>query len=192
MDECLRGYLLAALLALLVVAAATPGVHAQGAPEAKGPVILTVAGEISKTNRGPFNEARDSFFKFHEITFDRALELDRAMLDKLKQGTVKVNAPQTDGPVVLKGALLSDLLEFLGVPEGASIRTVALDGFGTEISTEQIKANDWTLVVSQNGRPLGIGGQGPVWMVYTPSKVDAPEEEEQQWPWALFYIEVKK
>lgn len=192
MTGYLAGCFRAVLLALVVMVAATAGVHAQSAPEAEGPVILTVAGEISKTNREPFNEKRDSFFKFHEITFDRAFEFDRAILDKLKQRTVKVNAPQTDGPVALKGALLSDLLQSLGVPEGASIRTVALDGFGTEISSEQIKAHDWTLAVREDGRPLGVGGQGPVWMVYTPSRVDVPDEEEQQWPWALFYIEVKK
>ncbi len=188
----LTGGVRATFLALAIAVAAAGVAGAQDTPEPKGHVVLTIAGDISKTNRGSFKEDHDSFFKFHEIEFERAFQFDQAMLDELKQGTVKVNAPQTDGPVVLKGALLSDLLQFVGAPEGASIRTVALDGFGTEISAEQIKAHDWTLAASENGRPLGIGGQGPLWMVYTPSKVDVPDEEEQQWPWALFYIEVKK
>ncbi|MEM8743929.1 MAG: hypothetical protein AAGF14_04765, partial [Pseudomonadota bacterium] len=133
-----------------------------------------------------------SLFKFHEITFEKAFQLDQAMLDKLKQGTVTVNAPQTDGPVILKGALLSEVFKLAGVEEGASINAVALDGYTKEINAKKIAAHDWILASTRNGKPLAIGDQGPLWMVYKPTKVDVPEDEEADWPWALFYIEVKE
>ncbi len=181
-----------ALLGLLMVVAATSETGSQGSASPKGMVILTIAGDISQTNRGPMNDKRDAYFKYHDIKFDRAYQFDQTMLDQLKQGSVKVNPPQTDGPVVLKGALLSEVFKLVGVPEGASIRTVALDGFSTEIRPGQIKAHDWVLASTEDGKPLVIGAQGPLWMVYTPSKINVSEKEEHEWPWALFYIEVKK
>lgn len=183
---------LAALLGLILVIAAANDAGSQSNGSPKGMVILTIAGDISQTNRGPMNEKQDAFFKYHEIEFDRAYQLDQAILDRLKQGSVKVNPPQRDGPVVLRGALLSEVFKLVGADEGASIRTVALDGFSTEISAEQLKAHDWILVSTVDGNPLVIGAEGPLWMVYTPSKINVSEKEEHQWPWALFYIEVKK
>ena len=181
----------AAFLAAAVVMAGVAYAQVQSKPTST--VILTIAGDISNTNRGPSNEKRDAFFRFHEITFDRALQLDQAMLDELKQGTFKVNAPQTDGPVTVKGALLSEVLKLVGAEKGASIDAVALDGYRKEISAEKLKAHDWILVSTRDGKPLVIGDQGPLWMVYKPSSVDVPKKEEaDQWPWALFYIEVKK
>ncbi|MDA7946983.1 MAG: hypothetical protein MPJ78_05860 [Hyphomicrobiaceae bacterium] len=177
---------------LLAVIALASVVQAQEPTKPEGTVILTITGDVSKANRGPFNTERDSFFKFHEIKFDRAFQLDQAMLDGLKQGTVRVNAPQTDGPVVLKGALLSEVFKLAGVEEGASVKAVALDGYTKEISAEMVAAHDWILASTSDGKPLVIGDQGPLWMVYTPSKLDVPKDEEADWPWALFYIEVKK
>ncbi len=182
----------AALLAAVILWGTVLESHSQNSPSPKGPVILTIAGDISKSNRGEATEKRDAFFNYHEIKFDRAFQLDQAMLDQLKQGTVKVNAPQTDGPVTLKGALLSEVLKLVGAKQGMSLRTVALDGFSTEVSPEKVAAHDWILASTQDGKPLNIGGQGPLWMVYTPSKIDVPEKEEQEWPWALFFIEVTK
>lgn len=182
----------AALFAAVILSGTAIESRSQEALSPKGPVILTIAGEISKSNRGQAREKRDAFLSYHEIKFDRAFQLDQAMLDQLKQGTVRVNAPQTEGPVTLKGALLSEVLGLVGAKQGISLRTVALDGFSTEVSPEKIAAHDWILASTQDGKPLNIGGQGPLWMVYKPSKIDVPEKEEQEWPWALFFIEVTK
>jgi hypothetical protein len=47
---------------------------------AMGAVVLTAAGNIPHTNRGQFIKKRDSLIGYHERTFARAVEIDRAIL----------------------------------------------------------------------------------------------------------------
>ncbi len=167
-------------------------VHAAGgAGKPKGAVILTFAGDISRTNRGASDPKRDGFMAFHEIEFKRAFSFDITMLEDFPITEIKCQPPQYSTPVTLQGPLLRDVLKALGA-EGASIQTRALDGFPVDLTAEQIAAKDWILATRVDGKPFGIGDKGPVWMIHTPSAVKVPEEEEHGWPWALFYIEVKK
>ena len=81
---------LTVLLTLLAAfAVAAPGAAADPKAPA-GAVVLTVAGNIGFSNRPAFDPARDSFFKFHERTFERAVQFDRAMLESLgtRQATI--------------------------------------------------------------------------------------------------------
>jgi len=46
--------------------------------------------------------------------------------------------------------------------------------------------------VKRDGRYLGIGQRGPLWLVYARRDGKAyTEADEQRWPWAAFLIEVK-
>jgi hypothetical protein len=46
--------------------------------------------------------------------------------------------------------------------------------------------------VKRDGRYLGIGQRGPLWLVYARRDGKAiGAEDEQRWPWAAFLIEVK-
>lgn len=164
---------------------------AERVPTPKGAVILTVAGDIAEANRGARHPKRDGFLKFHDITFQTAFVFDRAMLEDFPLREIKAQPPQYADPVTFRGPLLRDVLKALGT-EGASIQTRALDGFAVDLSPEQIAEKDWILALTADGRPLGIGDLGPIWLMHMPSTVKVPHEEEQRWPWALFYIEVKK
>jgi hypothetical protein len=57
-------------LAVLSVAPVLLGACERGVEAPAGAVILTAAGNITKTNRGPYDEKRDTLFKYHEVTFD--------------------------------------------------------------------------------------------------------------------------
>ena len=48
-----------------------------------GQVVLTVAGDVGATNRGPYDDFEDGFFKHHERTFSKAATFDLAMLEGL-------------------------------------------------------------------------------------------------------------
>jgi len=160
-------------------------------PAPEGPVILTISGDIGHTNRGASHPKRDGFFAYHEIEFTKALSLDLAALEEFPQHKIICQPPQYDNSATFQGARLIDVLKALGA-QNVSIKTRALDGFAVELASQQIAAKDWILATRADGKPFGIGDKGPVWLMHTPSTQKVPEAEEQGWPWAVFYIEVKK
>jgi purine nucleoside phosphorylase len=64
----------ALMLALAAVAWTGAAWGAELAP-ARGAVLVTVAGKIANHNRGAFDPFADAFLKFHDKSFDAALEL---------------------------------------------------------------------------------------------------------------------
>lgn len=180
------------VVALFTLAVATGSDSVGEQSGSKGAVVLTVAGNIAKSNRGPTRGKRDGFLKYQDISFEKAFTFDRAMLDALKQGTVNAQPPQYSAPAVFTGPFLSEVLARVGAEKDASIEARALDGYVSELSAENIASRDWILATRYDGEPFALGGLGPIWLMHKPSAIKVPEEEEQTWPWALFYIEVKK
>lgn len=157
-----------------------------------GAVILTASGAIEKSNRGPYNPKRDLFFKYHEVSFEKAFEFDRETLLLLGIHSVTVHPPEIDKPVTLQGPTLKSVLRLLGAENAQYIRFLGLDGFATELNAEDIASKDWIVAVDAGRKPLEIGGEGPVWVVFTPANPPkATEEEQARWPWAVFYMEIK-
>lgn len=183
----IRQLCLAALMIVSFVAAGTA--DTRSSPQ--GPVVLTIAGDITHTNRDASDAKRDGFFAYHEIEFKSAFVLDRATLQKLPQKEIICEPPQYDRNVTFSGPSLRDVLDLAGA-EKVSLKTRALDGFAVELTAEQVASKDWILATHADGKPFGIGDKGPIWLMHTPSAKKVPEEEEQGWPWAVFYIEVKK
>ena len=154
-----------------------------------GAVVLTVAGNIANTNRPSYDEDRDLFFKYHDRAFGNAFVFDRAMLEGLGIVEIRIEYESWPDPMTLSGPRLADVLKLAGCRSGP-LTALALDGFGTEISEAEIEAHDWVLATGANGRPLGIGGRGPLWLVFDPpGDRPATEQEENMWPWAVFFIE---
>jgi len=184
--KCLQA-LMAAITAVVVLGACERGME-----EPAGRVILTAAGNIANTNRGPYDEKRDTLFKYHEITFDKAFEFDEEMLLLLDQERVKAAPPEIGKPVTFQGPTLKSVLKALGVEKPQMVRFLALDGYATELDAKAIESKDWVVAVTVDGRPLEIGRQGPIWVVF---RLDNPPHvnpnEDLTWPWAVFYMEVK-
>lgn len=179
-------------LALAMVAALVLGACEGGGDEPAGRVILTAGGNIGKTNRGPFDEKRDSIFKHHEISFEKAFEFDEGMLLLLDQERLRVETPETGKPVTLQGPTLKSVFKALGVENPQIVRFMALDGYATELDAKAIEAKEWVVAVAMDGRPLDIGRLGPIWVVYRPDNPPhVNEDDELTWPWAVFYMEVK-
>jgi len=179
---------IAALTCLLLSAVAA---DAADLARPQGTVVVTVAGSIQNTNRGPFDPAVDLFLKYHERSFDKAAAFDTAMLEGLGLHAVTVKIPAWPEPVSLEGPYLKDLMAAVGA-SGSSVTLIALDGYASEISWDDLQALDWIVGVKADGRPLGIGQRGPLWVVYSyPDGRALTAEDELRWPWATFYIEVK-
>jgi hypothetical protein len=156
-----------------------------------GQVVLTVAGAIGASNRGPYDEFEDAFFKHHERTFDKAAAFDLAMLEGLGMHEVTVSYDKWPKEFRFEGPWLKDVLAAAGA-SGHDISVLALDGFATDIGAADLSTYDWIVAVKRDGRYLDIGQRGPTWIVYGRRDGKAfGAEDEQRWPWAAFLIEVK-
>lgn len=165
--------------------------QAGGSAQPAGAVVLTVTGKITQTNRQGFDASRDLFFKYHDRTFENAYELDRPMLEALGMRKTAVSYTGWPQPVTVEGPLLRDVLAAAGA-EPQKIRITALDGFAVDLGPEEMEEQDWIVALKADGRDLGIGQRGPLWVLYARRDgKSATEEDEARWPWAAFLIEIE-
>jgi hypothetical protein len=179
-----------ALLALAFMLALSPAIAGDKLPPAKGMVVLTVSGLVGKTNRGPLDPKRDSMLALQKVDFKNAAALDRETLLSLPQGTVTVQPPEFDKPTTFSGPLLR---EVLGYVEAAQVRTtfVAMNGYTGWLDPNDVQSSDWILALSADGVPLGLGQQGPIWLLNTRAPDFKPDDEHHaHWVWAVFYMHV--
>ncbi len=179
-----------ALFALLMFAGVHPALAGDQQPAPRGMVLLTVSGMIGNTNRGPFDSKRDSLLALQKADFKNAFAFDRDMLLALPQGTVTVKTNEFDAPATFSGPRLK---EVLGHIEAAQVRTsfVALNGYTGWLDPEDIASSDWILALSADGVPLGLGQQGPIWLLNTRAADFKPNDEHHgHWVYAVFYIKV--
>lgn len=179
-----------ALLALLLFACALPALAADEAPAPRGMVVLTVSGLIGKTNRGPLDQKRDSILALQKIDFKNAFAFDREMLLALPQGKVTVTTNELEKPTTFSGPLLRELLGYL---EAAKVKltVVALNGYQGWLTPENIDTSDWILALEADGVPLGLGQQGPIWLLNTRAPDFKPDDTHHgHWVWAVFYMRI--
>jgi len=177
----------AALVALLC---ALPAFAAEQAAAPKEMVLLTVSGLVGESNRGPLDAGKDSLLAANNIDFSKAFAFDRPMLLGLQQGTVTAQTKELGVPATFKGPLLR---EVLGRIEAAKtkITFVAINGFSGWLQPEDVDGSDWILALEVDGVPLGIGQQGPLWLINTRAEGQkAGEDGRGRWVWAVFYMRV--
>jgi hypothetical protein len=156
---------------------------------ADGTTLLTITGDIEKTNRGPFEAFSDGFLNHHGKTFERAFEFNGPALDAMPQQEITANAEPWTKALAMRGPLLADVLAAAGAT-GKPITVFALDGYGAAMTPEQIAAHRWVLATHADGKALGIGGRGPLWLVHDTGSGKATAEQEGAWVWSVFHIAV--
>lgn len=178
------------LLLALVLFAGAPAFAADEPAPPRDMTVLTVGGMIGKTNRGPLDAKRDSLLALQKIDFKDAFAFDRATLLSLPQGTVTAQPREFDKPATFSGPLLR---EVLGYVEAAQVKItfVAVNGYSGWLDPDDINASDWILALSADGVPLGLGQQGPIWLINTRAPDFKPDETHHaHWVWAVLYIKV--
>ena len=174
-----------ALVFILIALATLPALPAPG-----GMVLLTVGGLVGKSNRGPLDPKRDSLLAGLKVNFKHAFAFDRKILLELPKGTVTAQPAEFDKPATFSGPLLREVLGFL---EAAQVKTtfVAEDGYASYLMPEDIKRPDWILALSVDGEPLGVGQQGPIWLINTRAKGEKVGADHRgSHVWALVYMQV--
>jgi hypothetical protein len=182
----------AAAMAAAIICAAAAGLTAPAAAaDPAGPVLLTVAGEVSKPNRGAMDPFLDGVLNANNQAFAKATTFARADLNALPQVEITASAEGWPAPVRLQGVRLADVLEAAGA-SGRAVTVFALDNYGVKLSPEEIRARDWVLAHSAGGAPLAIGGRGPMWLAWdTTASGPASKEQEGQWVWAVYLVTVE-
>jgi hypothetical protein len=163
-----------------------------------GPGLLTVAGAIGRSNRGPLDPALDQLMVKHGTRFDRAWEFDFAMLSRLPAVAIQPTLEYDAKVHTLSGPLLASVIEAAGVAAGASVTLLmrALDGYVVAVSLADARRYRMILATTLDGVPMSIGGLGPLWAVYDADRLadfkDKPLKERfGLCPWGLYFIDVK-
>ncbi|MFW2391987.1 MAG: molybdopterin-dependent oxidoreductase [Alphaproteobacteria bacterium] len=179
--------------AVAVLVVALLGFSAQAADDApapKGMVLLTVGGLVGKPNRGAFDPKRDSALAHLKADFKHGFAFDREMLLALPQGTVKAKPIEFEKEATFKGPVLREVLHLI---EAAMVKTtfVASDGYSGYLLPQDIKASDYILALEVDGKPLGLGQQGPLWLMNTRKEGETVGKDNRgSHVWALVYMHI--
>lgn len=163
-----------------------------------GPALLTISGEIRRSNRGALDPVADQMMFKQKLAFTRAFALDFAMLAALPARTIRPTLEYDGKPHTLRGPLLADVLALSGAQpaDDANVVLRAVDGYAAAVQMGQLRI--WKMIVATHldGQPMALGGLGPLWAVYDADRV--PEmaarpvnERFGACPWALYHIEVQ-
>ncbi len=148
-----RRFACLALVAGLLCATA----HAQLAPP-KGPVVLTVSGNITQTNQG-----KNAVF-------------DMAMLEALQQRTTRTATPWHAGVVEFKGPLGRALMAAVGA-KGEQLTIVAHNDYKSKMPVDDLNKHDVIFATRQNGELMTLRNKGPLFVIYPFDEVPALKSE---------------
>jgi len=132
------------LFSILMAAVAGPA-WALEAP--KGPVVLTISGQIGVKNAG-----------------DTAV-FDAAMLEALPQHSFTTRTPWYDKPVRFTGPLMADLLKAVQA-RGTVLEAVAINDYKVSIPMEDSRKFPLIVARLMNGEPMTVRDKGPLFVVY--------------------------
>lgn len=178
-----------AVTALVSISMLVPVLAEDEMPKPKGMVLLTVGGFVGRPNRGPLDPNRDSLLAKLKADFKNGFELDREMLLALPQGEVTATTPEL-GKAVFRGPELHEVLRLM---EAAKVKTrfVAADGYSGYLLPQDIDGSDYILALEADGKPLGLNGQGPIWLMNTrPEGFTVGADNRGSHVWGLVYMHI--
>jgi hypothetical protein len=168
---------------------------AQPARGYRGPVLLTVTGEITRTNRGPMDKVLDQMMAKQKLSFDKAHVFDFAALVALPSVAIRPTLEYDSKHHLLRGPKLSTILEACGA-KGSKLAMRAIDGYSPIISVEEAHRYNFIVATHLDKHPMPLGGFGPLWAIYEadrfPEMTAKPVDQRfANCPWGLFHIDVQ-
>lgn len=181
--------LLIGLVAVLAIPAIAQDVWREG--EFRGPVILTVTGNVGLPTRSASSEEIDKFFHYNDITFKTAAQFDYASLHALPQAFVQADFPKGGQVSTFEGPLLEDVLGSIAA-FGAFATVRTLDGSTVELPLEEAYAAGAVLALKRDGIPFAIGDFGPTHVVFPRAeRADLAQMPDDWWVWSIYHIHVE-
>lgn len=181
-----------------MAAIAAPVAAATAAAPADGPVLLTVSGDVGRSNRGPLDTTRDQMMVKHGIAFQRAMAFDAAELHRLPAVTIRPTLEYDGSAHALRGPLLETVLQAAGVAPGAAVQLGmrAVDGYNVALDLQDARRYRMIIATHMDGHPIALGGLGPQWAVLDADRVAPFREQPLQQrfalcPWGLYHVAVR-
>ena len=179
------------------VAAVSVSASPQAAAKPGGsPPLLTLTGAIGKTNRPPFDPARDILMGKHGVKFDKAFAIDYPTLAGLPSRRINVTLEYDRKRHELGGPLLTDVLALAAPSTDASVLHMrAVDGYAPTLTLGDARRYQYVVALRVDGQPLALGGLGPLWAIYEADRFPeiAAKPVDQRFatcPWALYHVAV--
>ncbi|WP_421693682.1 molybdopterin-dependent oxidoreductase [Aestuariivirga sp.] len=159
------------------------------AGDAGEPVVLTVTGNVAHPNRGALDPFDDAVFAHLDVKFDKGFTFTLADLKALPQQTAKAKYNEWPREVTATGPSLADVLKAAGA-EGKKILVQAIDGYAPEFTADDVARGKLILAVEADGKPLAMGGRGPLWL-FGPRDSFADQQDEEGFAFAVIRIDVQ-
>jgi hypothetical protein len=142
-------------------------------PMPKGPVVLTVSGQLERTNG------------------EGVALFDMEMLEALGRASFATRSELSDVPQLFEGIPLRALLERVGA-HGKRLRASALNDYVSVLPMEDLSFQP-ILATKVDGRVLTIRDKGPLWIVYPRDhhKVLQDAKYDARWVWQLNKLHVE-
>jgi hypothetical protein len=176
-------------LALFITMLSVFGIQAAHADDSTEPVVLTVTGNVANPNRGALDPFDDKVFQYMGIEFDKATTFTLAELRALPQRTIKVRYPDWPREVEATGPSLFDVVK-AAEADGSVVSVQAMDGYVFEFTSEDVARDKMILALKADGRALGFGGHGPLWLL-GPENSFTDQEGEEGFVFAVVRIDVQ-
>lgn len=135
------------LLLLVFASLLSAGSWAQSLTIPKGPVILTVGGNISQRNAGEY------------------AQFDAVMLDSMAVTQLTTASPWHAKPVTFAGPSLKSILKAAGA-QGTVLKMIAMNKYETSVPFADAADFGPVLARRANGKELTIRQKGPLFMMY--------------------------
>lgn len=138
--------LLGAVLAIAATWMAAPAT-AQPLPEPTERVLLTISGNIERTNS------------------PEGARFDFGMLQELGLVSRRIDTEWTEGGTVFEGVLTRTLLEHVGA-RGEWVRASAANDYSANVPLSDLTEHDTLLALSRDGKRMSLRDKGPAWILY--------------------------
>ncbi len=156
----------------------------------RGPIILTISGDVANASRGTVSED-DKFFLYNDVDFTQAAQFDYAALQGIGMTTVQADFPM-GGPIhEFQGPLLADVLAAAGA-SGSTVTVKALDGYQVDIDLAEAVANGAVIALKRDGMPFALGDFGPTQLVFPRAeRADLADMNDDTWIYSIYYMHVE-
>ncbi len=156
----------------------------------RGPVILTVSGDIANPSRRAVG-ADDKFFTYNEVEFTQAAQFDYAALQGIGMVRIRADFPMGGDVHEFQGPLLADIMATAGA-SGGTLTVKALDGYQVELDLAEAIANGAVIALKRDGIPFALGDYGPTQLVFPRAeRADLAGMNDDSWIYSIYYMHVE-
>ena len=178
-------------LILSAIAAAAMAAPIAAETPLRGPIILTISGNIANPSRGAVNPEMDKFFAYNQVDFTQAAQFDFAALLGIGMATLRADFPMGGDVHEYQGPLLADVLSAAGA-DGSTLTVKALDGYQVDLDLEDAIANGAMIALKRDGIPFSLGDYGPTQIVFPRAeRADLAGMNDDTWIYSIYYIHIE-